>query len=73
MAPAAIPGNYMPGTAYATIDSPASSASTGGGSTAKAQVVDGTPARVASMAVLALGVVVGLRWSGFKFNVAVRN
>lgn len=36
-------------------------------------VIDGTPARVAALGLLSLAILVGLRWSGFKFNVTAGN
>jgi len=35
------------------------------------KVVDGTPLRAATLLVLAIGGLAGLRWAGFKFNVTV--
>lgn len=32
-------------------------------------VIDGTPLRVVTLTVLAVGGIVALRWAGFKFNV----
>lgn len=34
-------------------------------------VVDGTPLRVATVVLLAVGGLAGLRWAGFKFNVTI--
>lgn len=34
-------------------------------------LVDGTPTRVATMVVLAIVGLAGLKWAGFKFNVTV--
>lgn len=48
-------------------------ASPGGGSSIglQASVIDGTPLRVATVVLLAVGGLAGLRWAGFKFNVTV--
>lgn len=47
--------------------------SPGGGSgiTVQAGVIDGTPMRVATIVILAVGGLAGLKWAGFKFNVTV--
>jgi hypothetical protein len=37
------------------------------------QVIDGTPARVAALGLVAIAVLIGLRWSGFRFNVTAGN
>lgn len=44
-----------------------------GGSTVagSVSVIDGTPLRVATVVLLAIGGLAGLRWAGFKFNVTV--
>lgn len=43
----------------------------GSGIEAKAAIVDGTPMRVATVVVLAVAGLAGLKWAGFKFNVTV--
>lgn len=37
----------------------------------EAKVIDGTPLRVATIVVVTIGGLVGLRWLGYKFNVTV--
>jgi hypothetical protein len=39
----------------------------------KSVVIDGTPSRVAALGIAAVAVLIGLRWSGLRFNVAVGN
>lgn len=70
--PSVIPTGFMDGTqAFIPAgDSPPDQV-TGGAISASAKVVDGTPARVAAIAILATAVLVGMRWAGIKFNVAV--
>jgi hypothetical protein len=38
---------------------------------AGASVVDGTPMRVATLVILAIAGLAGLKWAGYKFNVTV--
>lgn len=58
---------YLPGGVSNGNDPAADAASN------RQTVIDGTPARVAAFGLLALGVLVGLRWGGFKFNVTASN
>ena len=62
-------GAMAPMSSYPQTPSVASGSETG--VTKSAKVVDGTPLRVATLAVLAIGGLAGLRWAGFKFNVTV--
>ena len=41
----------------------------GGGLGIQARVIDGTPMRVATIGVLAVLGLAGLKWAGYKFNV----
>lgn len=68
--PAAIPGNYF-GGGYAMPAQDNSGAPSPAATSAKAQVIDGTPARVAAIGILAVAILVGFRMSGVKFNVTV--
>lgn len=68
--PSAIPGNYLSGGSFMPAQDNSGAASPAATS-AKAQVIDGTPARVAALAVLSVAILVGFRWSGVKFNVTV--
>jgi hypothetical protein len=38
---------------------------------AKESIIDGTPLRVVTLVVLAVGGLAGLKWAGFKFNITV--
>jgi hypothetical protein len=50
-----------------SVPSPGSGGSVG----VQANVIDGTPLRVATIVVLSVAGLAGLRWAGFKFNVTV--
>lgn len=67
-----IPTNMMANVEYMAGTAPSGGVSTvnSGGNTT---VVDGTPARVAAVLAFSVAVLVGLRWSGFKFNVTAGN
>lgn len=58
-----------PHSGYAQTPSPASGSEVGIG--AEAGIVDGTPMRVATLVVLSIVGLAGLKWAGFKFNVTV--
>jgi uncharacterized membrane protein (Fun14 family) len=62
-------GATAPHSNYAQTPSPVSSGDLGVG--AEAGIIDGTPMRVATLVVLAIVGLAGLRWAGFKFNVTV--
>lgn len=68
--PAAVPTHFLPGVSYRPMQTsqrePTMEARSSG-----SNVIDGTPSRVASIAVVSLAVLIGLRWAGIKFNVAV--
>jgi hypothetical protein len=58
-----------PMSGYPQTPSVASGSSVGIG--ASAGIVDGTPMRVATLVVLSIAGLAGLKWAGFKFNVTV--
>lgn len=58
---------YLPGGVSNGNDPTAEAASN------RQTVIDGTPARVAALGIVALATLVGLRWAGFKFNVTASN
>ena len=70
--PAAIPGNYIGFIDYAN-PGPTTSDPAAQTNPSNRQVIDGTPARVAALGVVAVATLVGLKWAGFRFNVAVGN
>lgn len=69
---AAVPSHYLGNVAYMPQQT-ASGDPTMAASSSRKQVIDGTPSRVAAIGILSLALVVGFRYSGFKFNVAVGN
>lgn len=70
--PGAIPSNYLSGFDY-TVAPPVAGDPTDGTNQTGSVVIDGTPARVAALGIAAVATLVGLRWAGFRFNVAVGN
>ncbi len=58
-----------PHSGYAQTPSPPAGSEVG--VAAGGAIVDGTPMRVATIVVLAIVGLAGLRWAGFKFNVTV--
>lgn len=72
MSPVAIPGTYLGGMDYVPAQT-SSGDPTAAASSAKQNVIDGTPARVAALGIVSLAILVGLRYSGLRFNVAVGN
>jgi hypothetical protein len=70
--PAAIPTGFMDGGQYFSMPNYDQTPDpTVQGSSSKAVVIDGTPARVAALGIVAAAVVIGFRWAGIRFNVAV--
>lgn len=66
----AVPSGSAPMSGYPqtpSVPSPGSGSSLG----VQANVIDGTPLRVATIVVLSVAGLAGLRWAGFKFNVTV--
>lgn len=66
----AVPRGSAPMSGYPqtpSVPSPSSAASVG----IQAGGIDGTPLRVATIVVLSIAGLAGLRWAGFKFNVTV--
>lgn len=71
--PLAIPGTYFSGGYDYAPAQTANGDPTEAGNASRSQVIDGTPARVAGLIVLSTAVLIGLRWSGFRFNVTAGN
>lgn len=67
--PPSIPPGFMDGNNVYSIPTPDNSDPQG--SSAKATVIDGTPARVAGIGIVAVALLIGFRWAGIRFNVAV--
>lgn len=70
MSPASIPNGFMDGNNVYSIPTP-QNGEQNQGTSAKATVIDGTPARVAAIGIAAAAVVIAFRWAGIRFNVAV--
>lgn len=62
-------GSSAPMSNYAQTPSVASGSQVG--VTAGASVVDGTPMRVATLVILMIFGLAGLKWAGWKFNITV--
>jgi hypothetical protein len=62
-------GSTAPMSNYAQTPTVATGSEVGVG--AGGAIIDGTPMRVATLILLAIFALVGLRWAGFKFNVTV--
>lgn len=71
--PLAIPGTYINGGFDYAPAQTHSGDPTEAGNASRQNVIDGTPARVAAIMVLTVAVMVGLRYSGFRFNVTAGN
>ena len=67
--PAAVPTHFLPGVQYVPTTTSQKQPSLDGNP--GSHIIDGTPARVASIGVIALALIVGMRWAGIKFNVAI--
>lgn len=67
--PVAIDDSYIRGMSYYTPGAAAGDDPAANAAASRTQVIDGTPARVAALGLVAIAVLVGLRWSGFRFNV----
>lgn len=72
--PISIPDSYLPGgTQFVNGNGVAPGDPTSDAASNRQTVIDGTPARVAAFGLVSLAILVGLRWSGFKFNVTAGN
>ena len=72
--PLGIPDGYLPGgTQFVSGGGVAPGDPTAEAASNRQTVIDGTPARVAALGLVSLAILVGLRWSGFKFNVTAGN
>lgn len=68
--PSALPDNYLSGGQFVAAQT-TSGAAAPEATSAKAQVIDGTPSRVAALGVLSIAILLAFRYSGVKFNVTV--